>query len=133
MKGLVVEIARPAVRGEIHIDKFSEHFYSPLDDWRVDDYLSQWNISENRLSSGKKKACFIIAKHPRSIASFVETWSFWKYQNEYCIQNHILQYQHLPTDFDLMKAHLYIGELQLQTEDGDRIATWRLPVSAFAQ
>lgn len=124
--GLVVERPRPAAKGEIGINDFRETFYAPLDVWTRDDYEHQWLEARQRLHSGARSSCFVVSVHPPNIARFVETWSVWRREQAYRIQNRILCPDEVGA-FDPHRPYDVIGPYRDTTEDGDRIYDWELP------
>ncbi len=127
----IIDVPRPAAKGEITIGGFSESFYSTLEVWQCSDYERQWQDALGRLKSGLN-SCFIVCVHPPSIARFLECWIFWRLETEYRIQNQSMFFDDLG-EVDPRNPYDAIWPYRNVTEDGEQVSDdWGLPVETFS-
>lgn len=77
------------VKGEIQINDFKEKFYSSLDWWSLDDYLTQWQEGLNRLKDHDKSCLVVMIDNPK-YRKFVEWWELYKVDHKIYINNSIV-------------------------------------------
>ncbi len=127
--GLVVGEPRPARRGTVFVGDNYEDFYAPLDVWPQARYVEQWEDALRRLRRGLT-SCFVISVHPPDIAQYIECWLVWRLESEYRVQNQCMFFD-VVGQVDPADPYDAIWPYSNQTEDGERISDWGLPLDTF--
>lgn len=128
----VVDVPRPAAKGQIQLGEFREDFYSMLEVWQCADYERQWEDARERLRRGAYNSCFVVGVHPPEIAQFIECWILWRLKNEYRVQNQSLFFDRVG-QVDPLTPYDAIWPYHNVTEDGERIDDdWGMPLDTFS-
>ena len=115
--------------GEVTLGEYRERFLAPLGLWPRERYEQQWREAAERLVRGAERTAF-----------FTVAWQFWwtmgrdgqdvLVQEELITGDRVEQLGSEP-DPDIAPYEL-LRPISLETEDGQRISTWRVTLSDVA-
>lgn len=117
------------LRGEIILGGYREQFLAPVSLWSRERYLQQWDEAAARLLHGAERTAF-----------FTVAWQFWwtmaRDGESVLIQEELLTGDRLERlgsapSVDVVPYEL-LEPIQLQSEDGQDISSWRVTISDVA-
>jgi len=119
--------------GRIVLGEFSETFNLPIDYWQLTDYYRQWRNALVAFIDGQSPVCLVTAMRNPVSASFIDTWAVYTEKSSVVLQNQIILCDQLDSDFLDRGTYEFVEPRETETEDGDPISEWQVPLSSVRQ
>ena len=117
--------------GELVLGEDTEGFHADLGFWAQEDYERQWVRSVARLVGGSaKKGCLVTSVPPLETANFVSWWVLYVIGPDVVAQEQILFLEELDSPFRPETPEVHVRERATQTDEGQAISEWRVPLAA---
>ena len=120
-----------ALVGSLTIGDFSEQLHCSLSYWTRERYEAQWKEALSRLVNGESSSALVTSMHDPRFANFIRWWVMYRDLEIVQIQEHILFLRELDTPLDESDLYASVPDRETETEDGERVSEWVLPVSAI--
>lgn len=124
-----------SVWGKITIADFSERFIMSLEDWKLEDYIKQWQQGIERLKK-HDYSCLVINVSNLKKDPLVEMWNLYKEDNTTFFQNSLLipetiEHRKLNlSNFNIKNCYDYVDfPKETHTDEGEKISEWKLSTS----
>ena len=99
----------PAMEGFLEMEGGREYFLSSLYEWSADDYRTQWHDALIKLFNGEERVGLITSYVSPENSSYLNWWILYRCKDDVIIQNQVLFYDQLPSEFSLDKLQSYIS------------------------
>jgi hypothetical protein len=113
-----------AARGRIVLGNFAEEFLANLHEWTQPEYREHWNRSILSMLEGEKNAVLIMSFNLPAVASHLEWWALYRVEERIFVQNQLILFDDLKSEFDVNRAVESLRDHRLQTDEGVRISEW---------
>lgn len=119
--------------GRIVLGEFSERFNLPVDYWRLTDYYRQWRNALVAFIDGQSPVCLVTAMRDPALGTFIDTWVMYAENSSVVLQNQIIPCGQLDSDYLDRGTYEFVQPRETETEDGEPISEWQIPLSAVRQ
>jgi hypothetical protein len=119
--------------GVIQIGSFQERFIASLMYWSADDYKRHWKQAIKRILHSSDVSCLITSMVNPITGNHIFWWPMYRMNGHVFIQNHILFFDQLQSQFDERNPFSSVTERQTIDEDGNRISEWSVQINELEE
>ena len=112
------------------LDDDRDWFDAPLSFWREGDYEAQWREGVERLIAGAEASALVTRMEDPADEQILQFWALYRLDETVAVHEHLW----VPEFGRLKPEEIYgaVRSYQPESNDGEQVSEWRLPVSDFA-
>lgn len=100
--------------------------------WGEREYERHWLSAAQRLLRGEERSGFLVSVADPALAEVFRWWPAWREGERVYFHEQILLIRELDPPFDLADPYQHVGERRQISDEGARIAEWRVTVDDVA-